>query len=202
MEEYVGNSNRQKKERAEQAAQEERVRPQKVVTNDVKIKKKSRFVNALISEEAKNVTSHSFAEVFIPALKKMIVDIVTDGVSMIFYGEKTRRTTGADRISYQRFSDPRGAVRNAPFTSSSSVYDYDKITLETRTEAESVLAAMDDLIGTYGHATVADLYDLVGVSGNYTDSNYGWYNIAEARVSPAIGGGYCLRLPRVMPIEK
>lgn len=202
MEEYVGNSNRMKKERAEQAAQEERERPQKVVTNDVKIKKKSRFVNALISDEAKNVTSHSFAEVFIPALKKMIVDIVTDGVSMIFYGEKTRRTSGVDRVSYQRFSDPRGASRPSPFTSASSAYDYDKITLETRTEAEAVLASLDDLITTYGHASVADLYDLVGVTHNFTDNNYGWYNIAEARVSPAIGGGYCLRLPRVVPIEK
>lgn len=203
MAEYVGNSNKLKKERAEQAALEERQRPEPVVTSGVKIKKRSKFAGAIISDDAKNVKSHAVMEIFIPALKKLVVDVVTDGVNMIFYGSKAPRGTSiADRVSYRQYSDPKVAARTSSAPRPSSVYDCDKIIIASRTDAEAVLSGLDDLIGTYGRATVADLYDLLNESHNYTDNNYGWYSIAEARVSPAIGGGWCLNLPRVVPIER
>jgi hypothetical protein len=82
------------------------------------------------------------------------------------------------------------------------VYDYDKIIIESRTDAEAVLAQLDDLISQYGRAAVADLYTMVGVTHNFTDNDYGWFNISEARVAPAIGGGYYLRLPAAEPLNK
>ena len=60
---------------------------------------------------------------------------------------------------------------------------------------------MDELIDAYGFVTVADLYDLVGVTGNYTDNKYGWTSIRNAEPVRARGGGYILKLPRAIPID-
>lgn len=198
--EYQPNSHKYKKEQAELAENKPK-KAEKVVTGQVRIKKKNKLTDVFISEDAKNVKSYALMEVLVPALKKAVVDIVTDGVNMIFYGEKGRRSSGIDRISYRQYSDPRNTPRVGP-TRPNSVYDYDKITLESRSEAEAVLTGLDDMIETYGRATVADLYDLIGVSHNFTDNAYGWYNLSEARAVPALGGGFTLRLPKVTPIEK
>ena len=67
-------------------------------------------------------------------------------------------------------------------------------------EAEDVLSRMDELIDTYGVVSVADLYDLVGISCNYTDNKYGWTNIRN--VEPIrVRDGYMLKLPKAMPID-
>ena len=63
-----------------------------------------------------------------------------------------------------------------------------------------MLQQMDDLIANYGLVSVADLYDLVGINGSYTDNRYGWTNIANAKVV-RVPTGYMLKLPKVMPLD-
>ena len=58
---------------------------------------------------------------------------------------------------------------------------------------------MDELIDTYGQVSVADLYDLVGKSCNYTDNNYGWTNLRNAE-PVRVRDGYMLKMPKVGPI--
>ena len=78
-------------------------------------------------------------------------------------------------------------------------YDYEDVILETRREAEEVLNRMEDLIDSYGVVSVADLYDLVGISGNYTDNKYGWMNLRSAGIERT-RDGYMLLLPKVKPL--
>lgn len=59
---------------------------------------------------------------------------------------------------------------------------------------------MDELIDTYGLASVADLYDLVGKTCEYTDNNYGWNDIRSAAVV-RVRDGYLLKLPRALPLN-
>ena len=59
---------------------------------------------------------------------------------------------------------------------------------------------MGELIDVYGQVTVADLYDLVGVTGNYTDNKYGWTNIRNAETI-RVRDGYMLKLPKVLPVD-
>ena len=59
---------------------------------------------------------------------------------------------------------------------------------------------MDELIDTYSMVSVADLYDLIGVTGNYTDNKYGWTNIRNAEVV-RVREGYLLKLPKALPIN-
>ena len=72
--------------------------------------------------------------------------------------------------------------------------------METSGEAEEVLSRMDELIDTYGVVSVADLYDLIGKSCEYTDNKYGWTNIRNAEPI-RVYNGYMLKLPKALPIK-
>lgn len=207
MDDYKPNSNRfketQKKE--ESVTQEKKV--EKVVTGVVKTKKKSKFnqmMDGFISEDAKNVKSYVFGEVLIPAIKKAISDIVTDGIDIILYGESRGRNkrSAADRVSYRNYYDDRGrgSRMNERQAIMAAGYSYDDIILSSRGEAEDVLARMDELMDTYGLVRVADLYDLVGITGNYTDNKYGWTNIRNADIV-RVRDGYMIKMPRAVPID-
>lgn len=207
MEDYKPNSNRFKElEKNKENNDEKRI--EKVVAGPVKTRKKSKlgkFAEEFISEDAKNVKSYVFGEVLIPAIKKAISDIVTDGIDIILYGESRRggriRST-ADKVSYRNYYDrdsrlSRASDRN---TLSISGYSYDDVILSSRGEAEDVLTRMDELMDTYGLVRVADLYDLVGITGNYTDNKYGWTNITRAEIVRT-RDGFMIKMPRAVPID-
>ena len=60
---------------------------------------------------------------------------------------------------------------------------------------------MNEIIEEYdGIVTVADLYDLVGITDKYTDHKYGWTNLRNAKVE-RVRDGYMLKLPKVLPID-
>ena len=82
-----------------------------------------------------------------------------------------------------------------------SGYSYDDIIVETRGEAEAVLSRMDEMMEEYEVVRVADLYDLVGITGDYTDNRYGWTNIRNAEIV-RVRDGYTIKMPRALPIPK
>lgn len=199
MDEYVGNSNRSKKESNEQPKKLE-----KVISGTATVKKKSgmsKFANAFISEDASNVKDYILGDVLIPALKKAVSDIITNGIDMLLYGESgrsNRRDDRADKVSYGKFYN---RDRRESATRVRATYDYDDIALPSRGEAERVLDRLDEQIDVYGTASVGDLYDLVGVTGTYTDYKYGWTDLRPAHVERLRDGRYLLKMPRAMPLD-
>ena len=199
---YKPNSNRYKQEQSKKEVEKRVEKP--IVKGKVTAKKQStfrKFTDEIISEDARNVKSYVLGEVLIPAIKKAISDIVTDGIDMILYGEsrKNGRRSRADNVSYRNYYDNNRSVRDTrPLTVDR--YSYNDIVLTSRGEAEDVLDRMFELIDTYGLVRVADLYDLVGITGNYTDNKYGWTNSQNADIV-RVKGGYMIRLPRAMPID-
>ena len=202
MAEYKPNSNRAK---AESKEQEREKKVEKVVTGKVITRKKSalsKFADEFISEDAKNVKSYVLGEVLIPAIKKAVLDIVTDGINIILYGGagKGGKRSTADRVSYRNYYDGSSRSYRDDRTTSIQRYSYDDIVLNSRGEAEDVLTRMDELMETYGLVRVADLYDLVGITGNYTDNKYGWTNIRNAEIV-RVRDGYMIKMPRAVPID-
>lgn len=173
---------------------------EKIVKGTVKSKKKNgidRLKDNFISEDAANIKTYVVMDVLIPAVKKAICDIVKNGVDMILYGESGRSSRRpSEYVSYDRRYLDRGDSRFYNADRARIGYSYNDIILETRGEAEDVLARMDELIELYGMVSVADLYDLVGITGNYTDNKYGWTNIRNAE-PVHVRDGYMLRLPKV-----
>ena len=189
---------------AQKQSTESKKKVEKVITGTAKVKKKNelqKFADIFITEDAKNVKSYVLSDVLVPAIKKAIVDIVTDGVNMIFYGG-TRRGSGssASKVSYRSYYDRKDDNRSYSDSRARAGFNYDEITLDSRAEAEEVLSQLSDLIDTYKVATVADLYDLVGITHNYTDNKYGWTNIRNADVQ-RVRDGYMLKLPKPIPIN-
>ena len=57
------------------------------------------------------------------------------------------------------------------------------------------------MIDQYGEATVADFYELVGVTGNgYTDRSYGWKDLKQAYIS-RVREGFLFNLPRCIELD-
>lgn len=202
MNDFKPNSHRFKEEQKAQAVAETK-RVEKVISGNAKVKKNEvrRFADIFISEDVKNVKSYVLMDVLVPAIKKAISDIVTNGIDMILYGESGRpKKSGSSFVSYDssyRRSDER-RHESAPARTS---YRYNDIVLDTRSEAEEVLNHMDDIIETYGVVRVADFYDLCGVTGNFTDNSYGWSNISTAKIEHT-RDGFVIKMPRAMPIQK
>lgn len=202
MEEFKPNSHKYKEEQKRLPA--ERPAVEKVVKGNVKVKKNEmrKFKDVFISEDMHNVGSYVLMDVLVPAIKDAIEDIVTNGIRMILRGETGSRksSSNASKVSYSRFYDDRRDGRSSE-TRSRSSYSYDDITFETRGDAELALERMSELIDAYGEASVADLFDLAGQTGSYTDNRYGWTNIRSAKVYRT-RDGYMIEFPKAMPLNR
>ena len=200
---YKPNSNRYKKEQKDAPAERKKV--EKVVKGNVKTKKKSgvsKLKDTFISEDVSNVKSYIIMDVLIPAAKKAISDIVRDGIDMILYGDthRGRSSSSASYVSYRSYSDRDRRDNRYESSRSRTIYEPDDIILDSRVEAETVLERMNELMDTYGIVSVADLYDLVGKSCDYTANRYGWTNIRNAEPI-RVRDGYLLKMPKVGPID-
>lgn len=200
MDDYKSNSHRSREEIPEK-------RVEKIVTGPVKARKKGevqRFADVFISEDVKNVKSYILMDVLVPSIKKAISDIFHNGIDMILYGESgaPRSTSAASRVSYQSMYN-QSSIRDDRTRASvlRTGYDYDDVILNSRGEAEDVLSRMDELIAAYGLVSVADLYDLVGITRNYTDNKYGWTNIRNAEIVRLRDGGYMIKMPKALPLN-
>lgn len=197
MEEYRSNSHKFKEEHGEKKIE-------KVITGEAKSKKNEirKFTDIFISEDIGNVKSYILLEVLVPAIKKAISDIVTNGIDMVLYGETghTKKDSAASKVSYRNYYEKSNERRDFNSPKTRSGYSYDDIILDNRGEAEDVLSRMDELVAAYGLVSVADLYDLVGITGNYTDNKYGWTDIRSASVV-RVRDGYMLKLPKALPLN-
>lgn len=203
--EYKPNSHKYKAEQAAKQNEQSEKKIEKIVSGTAKTKKKSemsKFKDIFISEDASNVKSYVLMDVLIPAMKKAISDIVTTGIDMILYGEErgNRLRAPSERVSYRKYYDQRDD-RTIDRVRTRTGYSYDDIIVDNRGAAEEVLSRMDELIDQYGVVSVGDLYDLVGITGTYTDQKYGWTNLRTAEPQRLRDGGYMLKLPKALPID-
>ena len=204
MENYKTNSNKSKAVNVE-AIPDKKI--EKIISGSVKSRKKNeaqKFAEGFISEDANKVKSYILMDIIVPTVKKTILDVVTNGLDMILNGETGRsqnKNLPASKVSYARYWDEGQNRGNQPIRPRSSGYGYyDDIIFETRGEAEEVLLKMDELINQYGLVSIADLKDMVGLDGNYTDCDYGWTNIHNTNTT-RVRDGYLIKLPRPLPIK-
>ena len=193
--------------RNEKQAMIEGKRVEKVVHGKVKTKKNNarKLTNVFITEDAANVKNYVLFDVIVPSIKKALYDLVVGALDMTLFGGRgggsNDKRSISDKISYKDYNSiSKRNERSYGNTVTTSGYSYDDIVLETRGEAESVLSRMDEIIDEYDSVRVADLYDLVGITGDYTDNKYGWTNIRNARVVRT-RDGYKIEMPRALPLK-
>lgn len=201
MNDYKPNSHRFKEN-----SENKEHRVAKAGTGTAKIRKKndvSKLADVFISEDINNVKSYILMDVLVPTIKKAIVDIVSDGISMIFFGGAGSRKSrpGGSKISYSSFYENRDERKYSSVRPSTTRFDYEDLEFGTRGEAEAVLDEMANCIEKYGFVTVADMYDIADVTHPYTSAKYGWTSVATAEVSRCRNGAYIIKLPKARPIE-
>ena len=205
---YSGNSNKSKRRKAENEPEAPKKDIKKVVDGQVTTVKKGecrKILDTLLPPDGvRDIKDHIILDVIIPTIKQVISDTVQ---TLLYpYGGGSKNNTSrpvTTRVSYNNAYNKHEADRYGTPTSSrrrSDVYDFEEVLLNTRAEALDVLASMDDTIDTYECVSVADFYEMVGLTGSYTDNNYGWMDLETAKVIQVRGGGWVIKLPRPMKL--
>lgn len=200
---YPNNSDRAKEKREKQAEK----KPVKVTKGKVVQKKRpflKRVKDAFGIKESQGVLDYILFDIIIPATQNMILDSIINGAEMAILGEtrgrRGRRDYGGgsryryDKVSFRgedRWDRRDREDRRAP----RGMGDYEDIVFDSDRDAERVISGLVDMIDAYGQATVADLYDLSGITPEYTVGSFGWRNLGSARVRRG-RDGYYLDLPR------
>ena len=185
---YPSNSNTSREKKLE-----------KIVQGGVKTRKKSIFRKTrdiFISEDSETIRSYILMDVIIPEIKEIIMESVN---TVLFGGSRPtkKRNNGQSYVSYSSYSSPqRKQIEKRP-----SANDFNDVIFESRGEAEEVLSNLIDIIVDYGATSVADLYDLVGITGSFTDNKWGWTDLSGSSVSRARGGGYIINLPKASYLD-
>lgn len=184
-----------------------------VTTGKVKAKKpsiKSKLVDVFLSEERGNVGQYLIFDVLIPAIKDTVCNLGHAALDRSFYGEGIRYTnqsrTGST-YNYSSYYKPNYShpQQNQPsdryaHVNREGVFRFDTIEFGMRAEAQEVLDCLVMRIVDSDYATVADLYDLIGRTADFTMERWGWYNLDTAYVTN-VRGGFVIRLPKPQPIK-
>lgn len=204
---YTPNSHKYKEQQKQTVTEEKRV--QKVVKKPVKTKTNEmrKLADIFISEDISNVKEYIFMDVLVPAIKKAIFDIVTNGIDMFLYGStgKSKSNSSGSKVSYRNYYDQKNNHGGVSYRSSennrfSNGFDYDELEFDDRGDAEMVIQQMRGAIEKYGIATITDLYDLVDLTAPYTSQKYGWTKLHGAEVI-RYHGKYRLKLPKAEPMD-
>lgn len=177
----------QKIERAEETLAEQSIPKAKPVVKKgavVQTKKSvgQKFKDIFIQEDVNTVKKYVFQEVIEPGFKNLILDCL----SMFFFkeaynGHRRGKRYYDDDDEYVPYSSYYGGKRKRKKKKKdyddeeeSEATDYANIVLKYREDAEEVVNEMRRRIKKYGRASVADLFDLIQITGKYTDNNWGW----------------------------
>jgi hypothetical protein len=167
------------------------------------------FSHTFFGGDAHTALEYMIGNVILPSVKEMMVEAASSGFERLIYGE-ARPRRGAPQanplghFAYNRVGQ-QGPPGRAPQPAAISRqararHSFDDIIINSRQEAEEVLDRLYDLLSKYESASVADLYDLVGIASQHTDYKWGWTNLRGAGVGRVRGGGYLFELPEPQPL--
>jgi hypothetical protein len=174
-----------------------------------------KFTEIFIGGDARETRSHVLYEVMVPGIKDIVFDIIKTSTEQMLFGQgrapstRGRVVQSLGHVAYNRMGqsssnrytsrmqqeEPRSISRRARAT-----HDFDEIILEERSDCMDVIEELSNLIDQYQSAKVSDLYELVGITGEFTDEKWGWTTMRDAGCT-RVKGGFLLNLPRPEPLD-
>lgn len=196
----------------QKALEAERPKIEAVATGTTSKRKRSlfkRFADTFFTEDVGDVKTYILYDVVIPAIKENVADIINSAVSMIFFGETSRRSRKpsggsiGSKINYGGyFNSGERKERMPAYNRSRIAHNFEDVVFDNRADAESVLDGMIEILNSeYRQVSVADFYDLAGISTSFTDNKYGWTDLRGSRVTGSPSRGYIIELPRCVTLE-
>lgn len=182
----------------------------KPVVAGVKTKESKKLFGIFSKQDVKDIKDYVVYDVVIPSVKDTVSQVVSNAVDMMLFGEvrnRSRSRSSRGQSTYTSYNSmydrPRSDRRDRPDREErpSRSSEPRELVFETRSEAAQVLDAMQDILDQYKICTVADMYDLVGITGSFTDNNWGWDDLRTARVVRSGRDGYSIELPRTISLK-
>lgn len=189
----------------------------KVVVGKTHVKKSSlrkKFRDVFIPDDIGSIKEYIIWDQIIPALQDGFYNMVVGTLGMIFYGKVTGKRSGSRRsnanynfnigdtiFSYDQINNKNRSTNPGRSHHRSNIVD--EIVVDTYPDAAAVLEELTAYMEQYGRVPVSAYYEAFGVTGNrpWTDSQWGWTSIAQAKVVPVRGGGYTVYLPDPEPLS-
>lgn len=187
-------------------------------SNDVVVKKPGKLQkikNAMVSDDAKNIKSYVFLDVLIPAAKKAISDMVTNGIDMLLYGD-TRGRKRDDRsggVSYRSYYEKKDRFRDSYERANDREParfgrgKYEDIGFKTRARGEEMVDLLNEVIDQFDVVTISDYCEILmehdrdlKIEIAFTDYKYGWKDLRDVPVVYRHGLWY-IDFPTPKPID-
>lgn len=155
---------------------------------------------------ARETAEHVVMDVLVPQFRGMVADAGMQLVERLILGDSamarrsnsgtsSRYRGGSSFTNYSKFSNAK--EEEPAYTRSNEVRE---VVVETRGDAQNVLDELFGIIDRYGAVSVATFYELVGITGKFTDNQWGWTNLNTAGVS-RVREGFRIELPRPVSIK-
>lgn len=207
----------QKQESVTQAKRPEH----KPVTQNATPRKKGlaeRFVSGLVGPHGVRAIGSSISQnIVIPTLKKMLYDTLVTGASQaIFKDDRVPTQNTAWNQPAQRrgtnyngqYRQPRRSTRtgtsNGPQQESYAPVEVGRTlpmyVIPDRNAATAVLDNMMDDLNQFGQVSLAAYLQLIGQDTTYNDYSLGWFDLADAFITPS-RGGFVIELPQLEQIN-
>ena len=208
---YQSNSNKSKEEQLANKKPEKQL--EKVVTGEVIQRPKPlgrRFKDIFLGGDVKIAMRYVLAEVLLPGLRNIVVDVTSKGVEKMVYGDSPRRVRSPAYRSYTQYNNPISHrmppdPRDRPYLPDqyrrpmrSTRRDMQNIVVATRSEADKVVETLLDIVSQYEVASLADLYELLGLETSFTDHKWGWTYLNNVEIRQ-VRDGYLIDFP---PVEE
>jgi hypothetical protein len=190
-----------------------------IVTGRVRRKRRSirkQFSETFVAGDPRSAFQYAIFEVGVPMLRDAVGEFFHAGIDRWLQGDRRGRRYGStppstpynplgrfsygpntpQQIPYNRMSAPQRALSRE----ARARHNFDEIIIESRIEAQAVLDQLFEVVSQFEQASVADLYDLVGLEPKHTDYKWGWSDLYNANVQ-RVRNGYLLDLPEPQPLD-
>lgn len=127
------------------------------------------------------------------SLADSVLTTISDSVDVALFGERRKNGSSRRNVSYSKYYE-KGSKDEKK--SSRKSIELENGEFDTRYEAEEVLDTLRDLLEEADDVSIADYYEIMGVSHTYMDRRYGWTNLSNAYVSKNRYGEYVINLPK------
>lgn len=169
-----------------------------------------KFIDTFMSETVEDVKSWLMIDVIIPGIKNTILDML----GMMFFGggdySRGRSHSSGysrERVSYdsyyssgRRESRGRDRDRRDDGPRRDGKIDYRNIIFRDRRSAEALVDELHRRIEDYNQVSIAEMFDLMEVTGKYTDNNWGWTRKSDIGIR-RVSSGYLIDVAEAEALE-
>lgn len=169
-----------------------------------------KFADTFMNETVDDVKSWLIADVVVPGIKNTILDML----GMMFFGggdySRRDRSRGYDRerVSYNSYySSGRRESRSSRDRRDrddgprrDGKIDYRNIIFRDRRSAEALVDELHRRIEVYEQVSIAEMFDLMEITGKYTDNNWGWTRKSDIGIR-RVSNGYLIDVAEAEALE-